>query len=235
MKIFPAIDMKDGKCVRLTQGDFNKVTVYNDNPLEVAKMWEEKGAEYIHLVDLDGAKEGKSKNMKIIKRILKEVKIPIQIGGGIRDEDKANTLIDIGVSRIILGTIAINNRELLKNLVNKYDEKIVVSVDAKKELVAIEGWNKTSAINSIEFVSDLEGVGVKSIVYTDIAKDGMMKGPNIDVYKKLNNSSNINIIASGGVSTKEDVMKLKEIGIYGCIIGKALYDNKISFDEVIKI
>lgn len=235
MKIFPAIDMKDGKCVRLTQGDFNKVTVYNNNPLEVAKMWEEKGAEYIHLVDLDGAKEGKSKNMKIIKRILKEVKIPIQIGGGIRDEDKANTLIDIGVSRIILGTIAINNRELLKNLVNKYDEKIVVSVDAKKELVAIEGWNKTSAINSIEFVSDLEGVGVKSIVYTDIAKDGMMKGPNIDVYKKLNNSSNINIIASGGVSTKEDVMKLKEIGIYGCIIGKALYDNKISFDEVIKI
>ena len=185
MIIFPAIDIKDNKCVRLIQGDFNKVSIYGDEPDKIAKKWEESGSKFIHIVSLNGARGEGNINDNSIKRILDTVNVPIQVGGGIRDEERAKILFDLGVNRIILGSIAVKNRQLLKNLLNKYKDKIVVSIDARDNLVALEGWEEISKVNSIEFCKELEQMGVKTIVYTDISKDGMLDGPNFDIYKIL--------------------------------------------------
>ncbi len=235
MIIFPAIDIKDGKCVRLKQGDFKETTIYNEDPIEVSKEWEGKGAKYIHLVDLDGALSGMPKNIKIIEEIIKNIHIPIQIGGGIRNEGCVQILLEKGVSRIILGSAALKNKELLKELVKNYTDKIAVSVDAKNGFVAVDGWTKISNIKSIDFVKELEEIGVKTIVYTDIAKDGMMQGPNFEIYEILKNNIRVDIIASGGIRTLEDILKIKEMGLYGCIVGKALYNKNISMEEIAKL
>lgn len=235
MIIFPAIDIKDGKCVRLKQGRFEDMDVYFDNPVEVAKKWESKGADFIHIVDLDGAKDGKSKNFEIIREIASTVNIPIQVGGGIRSEEAVRTLVEAGVNRVILGTAAVNDQELLKSLVAKYKEKIVVSIDAKDGVVAIDGWINLSDRKSTEFVKLLDQIGVKTIVYTDIAKDGMMEGPNFDMYKEVSEISGIDVIASGGVSTIADVKTLKDMDIYGAIIGKALYIDNIKLEEALEV
>lgn len=235
MIIFPAIDIKDGKCVRLKQGRFEDMDVYFDNPVEVAKKWESKGADFIHIVDLDGAKDGKSKNFEIIREIASTVNIPIQVGGGIRSEEAVRTLVEAGVNRVILGTAAVNDQELLKSLVEKYKEKIVVSIDAKDGVVAIDGWINLSDRKSTEFVKLLDQIGVKTIVYTDIAKDGMMEGPNFDMYKEVSEISGIDVIASGGVSTIADVKTLKDMDIYGAIIGKALYIDNIKLEEALEV
>ncbi|KNF10167.1 imidazole-4-carboxamide isomerase HisA [Gottschalkia purinilytica] len=235
MIIFPAIDMKDGKCVRLKQGKFDEVTVFGENPPEVAKKWEDKGGKYLHLVDLDGAKDGTPKNLEKIREITKSINIPIQIGGGIRSKETVEILLDAGVSRVILGTVAINNKELLKSLVDEYKEKIVVSIDAKDGLVAVDGWVNVSEVRSLDLVKELEEIGVKTIVYTDISKDGMMAGPNFDIYRVLGESTSIDIIASGGVSSISDVRRLKDMGLYGCIIGKALYTGDIELKEALGV
>lgn len=235
MIIFPAIDIKDNKCVRLLQGDFNKVNIYGDNPSVMAKKWEDKGSQFIHIVSLNGARGEGNINDKSIKEILNTVNIPIQIGGGIRDEKRVKELLDLGVNRVIVGSIAVKNKELLKDLVKKYKEKIVVSIDAKSGKVATEGWEEVSSVDSVELCKELEEIGVKTIVYTDISKDGMMIGPNINIYEKLSKETNLDIIASGGVTTMKDVEKLKEMNLYGAIIGKALYENKIELKEVLSL
>ncbi len=235
MIIFPAIDIKDNKCVRLLQGDFNKVNIYGDNPSVMAKKWEDKGSQFIHIVSLNGARGEGNINDKSIKEILNTVNIPIQIGGGIRDEKRVKELLDLGVNRVIVGSIAVKNKELLKDLVKKYKEKIVVSIDAKSGKVATEGWKEVSSVDSVELCKELEEIGVKTIVYTDISKDGMMIGPNFNIYEKLSKETNLDIIASGGVTTMKDVEKLKEINLYGAIIGKALYENKIELKEVLSL
>lgn len=235
MIIFPAIDIKDNKCVRLLQGDFNKVNVYGDDPSKMAKKWEEKGAEYIHIVSLNGARGEGNINDESIKKILQSVNIPIQIGGGVRDEKRIEDLLDMGVNRVIIGSMAVKNKELLKDLVKKYKEKIVVSIDAKNGKVAIEGWEEVSVFDSIELCKELEEIGVKTIVYTDISKDGMMIGPNFNIYEKLSKETSLDIIASGGVTTLEDVKKLNLINLYGAIIGKSLYENKIELKEALSL
>lgn len=235
MIIFPAIDIKDNKCVRLLQGDFNKVNIYGDDPSQMAKKWEEKGAEFIHIVSLNGARGEGNINDESIKKILQSVNIPIQIGGGVRDEKRIEDLLAMGVNRVIIGSMAVKNKELLKDLVKKYKEKIVVSIDAKNGKVAIEGWEEVSTLDSIELCKELEEIGVKTIVYTDISKDGMMIGPNFHIYEKLSKETNLDIIASGGVTTLEDVKKLNLMNLYGTIIGKSLYENKIELKEALSL
>ena len=235
MIILPAIDLKDGKCVRLEQGLFDKVTVFGDNPVEMAKKWESQGSQYLHLVDLDGAKDGVPKNLEIIKDICKNLNIPIQLGGGIRTKETVKILLDAGVTRVIVGTMAINDMELLKELVDEYGERIVVSIDAKDGLVAVDGWVNVSQVDSIELVRELEKIGVKTIVYTDIAKDGMMEGPNFEIYETLAKETNIDVIASGGVSAIENVKKLKKMNMYGAIIGRALYTGDIDLKEALEV
>ena len=235
MIIFPAIDIKDNKCVRLLQGDFDKVNVYGNDPSLMAKKWEDKGAKFLHMVSLNGARGEGNVNDESIKKLLSTVNIPIQMGGGIRSKERVKELLDLGVNRVILGSVAIKDKELLKDLISQYKEKIVVSVDAKNGKVAAQGWEEVSDINSLDFCKELEKIGVKTIVYTDISKDGMMIGPNFDIYEKLSKETNLDIIASGGVTSIEDVKKLKAMDLYGVIIGKSLYENKIDLKEVLDL
>lgn len=234
MIIFPAIDILKGKCVRLIQGDYNREKVYSDSPVDMAKQWETKGAEFIHIVDLDGAKSGKSINEEIIIEIAKSVNVPIQVGGGIRSMETVKTYLDNGVKRVIIGTAAIEDEVFLKEAVDTYGERIVVSLDAKNGYIATDGWTDTSDVLALDLVKKLEEIGVKTIVYTDIAKDGMLQGPNLEEQKAINEATSIDVIASGGVTTKEDVENLKQLNLYGAIVGKALYDGKITFEELIK-
>lgn len=231
MIIFPAIDVKDNKCVRLTQGDFDKVNVYYDNPLEVANKWKDEGAEYIHIVDLNGARSEFGVNTETIEKIANNIDIPIQVGGGVRDKEKVQSLIKAGVTRVILGSIAIENLNLVEELVNEYKDKIVVSIDAKGGKVAVRGWEVVSNVDSLTLCKQLEEIGVQTIVYTDISKDGMLQGPNFEIYEKISNETLLNVIASGGVTSIDDVRRLKDMNLYGAIIGKALYDKKIDFKE----
>lgn len=232
MIIFPAIDLKDRRAVRLSKGNFNKVDIFSDKPWKVAKKFEEKGAEWIHLVDLDGAKDGENKNLDVIKKIRGAVNIKLQLGGGIRTLEAAKMFLNLGIDRIILGTAAIENPELLKKLVSKYDNKIAVSVDEKNGKAATKGWLKESGIDAFELCESLKKIGVKTIIYTDISKDGMMAGPNFEAYKKINKLG-VDVIASGGVTTPEDVDTLKKENIYGSIIGKAIYLGNIKLEEVL--
>ncbi len=232
MKIYPAIDIRNGKCVRLYQGKMDEETVYFDNPVAVAKTWYEKGAKNLHIVDLDGAFTGNQKNVEIVKEIVKSVNIPIQIGGGIRTIEKARDLVDIGVNRIVVGTSAVKESGFIDNLVKEFGDKVVVSIDAKDGMVCTEGWVNTSELNAVDFAKELEEKGVKTIVYTDISKDGTMIGPNFFELKRLMESVNVNIIASGGIANKEHVDELRRIGIYGAIVGKALYEEKIKLEDI---
>lgn len=231
MIIFPAIDIRGGQCVRLMQGDFNRETVYGSSPADMAKKWEEDGAKYIHVVDLDGAKDGEGKNLSAIEEIVKAVSIPVQLGGGIRTINYINKLIEVGVSRVILGTAVVEKEGFVEEAVLKYKDKIAVSLDAKNGYVATKGWTNVTDILALDIAKKLENIGVKTIIYTDISKDGMLIGPNFNETDYLNKSVNINIIASGGVSTVEDVKRLTDMNIYGAIIGKALYDNKVSLKD----
>lgn len=235
MIIFPAIDIKDNKCVRLLQGDFNRVNVYGDNPSAIAKKWQDEGSQFIHIVSLNGARGEENINDESIENILKNINIPIQVGGGVRDKKRVKELLDLGVSRVIIGSMAVKNKKLLKELVEKYKEKIVVSIDAKNGKVAVEGWEEVSNVDSVELCKELERIGIKTIIYTDISKDGMMIGPNFNIYEELSQKTNLHIIASGGVTTIEDVKKLKSMNLYGAIIGKALYENKIKLKEVLNL
>ena len=236
MIIFPAIDIKDKKCVRLTQGDFDKVNVYGEDPSLMAKKWAGYGAEFIHVVNLNGSRDEIGINDETLSKVAKSVDVPIQVGGGIRDEKRVKELLDLGINRVIVGTMAIENKELLKELIEKYKaDKIVVSIDAKNGKVATHGWEKVSDIDSVDLCKELEQIGVKTIVYTDISKDGMLEGPNFDIYKELSQKTSLDIIASGGVTSIDDVKRLLDMNMYGAIIGKALYDNRIDLKEVLDL
>jgi len=236
MKLYPAIDLKDGNCVRLLQGDYNEVTVYGSNPAEMAKKWESLGGDYLHIVDLDGAKEGKGINDEAIRAIVKAIHIPIELGGGIRTLEDIKAKLAMGVDRVILGSAAIKNKALVKEAIETFGaEKIVVGVDAKGGMVAIEGWLEVTNISALDFCKELEILGVKTVIYTDIAKDGMMQGPNIEETARLVEATGLNIVASGGVSTLSDLQKLEKINVYGAIIGKALYIGAVQLEEAAKM
>ncbi|MEK4404324.1 1-(5-phosphoribosyl)-5-[(5-phosphoribosylamino)methylideneamino]imidazole-4-carboxamide isomerase [Sporosarcina psychrophila] len=233
MILFPAIDIRDGKCVRLIQGDYDQEIIYNDSPTAMALEWEKQGADYIHVVDLDGAKTGNSLNREAIQAIAKNVSIPVQVGGGIRTMEIIDAHIASGVSRVIIGTAAIQDKPFLKQAVEKYGDKIAVSIDARKGFVATDGWTETSDVLAVDLLKELEVIGVKTVIYTDILKDGMMQGPNFNELEMMDNASSIDIVASGGVSTEEDIIQLRELDLYGAIIGKALYEGKISLEKIL--
>ncbi|RLL42079.1 1-(5-phosphoribosyl)-5-[(5-phosphoribosylamino)methylideneamino]imidazole-4-carboxamide isomerase [Oceanobacillus piezotolerans] len=234
MILFPAIDIRGGKCVRLTQGDYNKEKVYSEAPVEIAKQWQDKGAAFIHIVDLDGAKTGNSINQRQIEAIAENTSVPVQVGGGIRSIEIIESYLSRGVQRVIIGTAAINNKSFLKEAVSRFGDKIAVSIDARHGFVATDGWTKDSSVKAIDLVKELEDIGVKTIVYTDILKDGMLKGPNLEELQIINEATSIDVIASGGVSTKEDIVKLAQLKLYGAIIGKALYDGTVQFEELLE-
>lgn len=235
MKIFPAIDILNGKVVRLTQGEFDKVEFYSNKPDEVAKSFLEAGATCIHIVDLDGAKSGIVTNYNQIKKIAKLGFDEIQVGGGIRSFDKIDTYLECGVTRIIIGTVAVTDFDFVEKAVKKYGDKIAVGVDARDGFVATYGWQETTNIEAMEFCKKCQNTGVRTIIYTDIATDGAMKGTNLEVFKLLKKTLSLNIIASGGVSSYDDVNALNEIEVYGAIIGKAIYLKAIDLKEALKI
>lgn len=234
MILFPAIDIKDGKCVRLTQGDYNQQKIYSNSPLNVARQWEKQGADFIHIVDLDGAKSGISANQSLIEEIASISPIPVQVGGGIRSLETIKRYVEAGVERVIIGTAAIADRPFLQKAVELYKGRIAVSLDARNGFVATNGWTETSTIRAIDLVKELEEIGVETIVYTDILKDGMLQGPNLEELEAMNQATNLNVIASGGVTTKEDIKQLRNLQLYGAIIGKALYDGTLSFEDIVK-
>ena len=234
MKIYPAIDIKDGKCVRLLRGSFDDVTVYGDNPAEMARKWESLGGEYIHVVDLDGALKGHGVNAEAIKEICKTVNVPVQTGGGIRSISDIEAKLECGISRVIIGTKAVSDAEFVKDAVKRYGDKIVIGIDAKDGMVAIEGWEKTSEYQAVEFAKKMEEIGVKTIIYTDIATDGTLMGPNVDAMREMVNNTNMDIIASGGIGNIEHIKALIPTGVEGVITGRALYTGNINLCDAIK-
>ncbi|MCI9147411.1 MAG: 1-(5-phosphoribosyl)-5-[(5-phosphoribosylamino)methylideneamino]imidazole-4-carboxamide isomerase [Hungatella sp.] len=236
MQLYPAIDLKDGRCVRLTQGLFDRVKVYSDSPEETARLWVSKGAAFLHLVDLDGALAGRSVNGEVIRRIVKAVDVPVQIGGGIRSRQAAEAMLELGVSRVIIGTRAVREPEFVRQLVEAFGpEKIAVGIDAKKGMVALEGWEQVSAVSAGELCGQMKAFGVRHVVYTDISRDGMLSGPNVEATKELTEETGMDIIASGGVSSMEDLKRLYDAGIQGAIIGKALYEGRLDLQEAVKL
>ena len=235
MNIFPAIDLIDKKAVRLLKGDYNEVTVYSDSPLSVAKDFESKGAEYLHVVDLDGAKTGTTPNFSVVEDIVKNTGLKVEIGGGIRNMDTVEKYISCGVFRVILGTVATEDKDFLKKAAEKYGKKIAVGADIKDGYVAVKGWLETTEYSICDFCSMLLEFGIKTVIVTDISKDGAMQGTNQDLYKELSDKFNLDFVASGGVSSIEDVKKLSKMNLSGAIIGKALYTGAIDLKEAIDI
>lgn len=236
MKLFPAIDIKNGQCVRLRQGSFQDVLVYSDIPLKIAKQWEACGASFIHIVDLDGALVGHSVNDEVIKGIVAEVNIPIQLGGGIRTIKDIENKLNLGIERVIIGTKAVKDPAFIKDAITTFgSRRIVIGIDAKDGMVAIEGWEKVSNYQAVNLAFEMKKLGVKTIVYTDISKDGMLQGPNIAHTKEMAEATGLDIIASGGVSSLKDLEMLNEINVYGAIMGKALYENKIDLKKAVNL
>ena len=235
MLIIPAIDLRNGNCVRLLQGDPDRETVYSSDPIDMAKRFEDMGAQLIHVVDLDGAFQGNPVNHEIVMKISREVGIPIEIGGGIRTIDSIRMYLDSGIQRVILGTVVIQDE--FKDIVKKYGENIIIGIDARNSMVATHGWKNTSEINALDFIKELKKYNINEVIYTDISTDGMLKGPNFSAYKKiLTEVADIKLIASGGVSDYEDITKLSKLsgrGLKGCIIGKAIYDGRIDLRKAI--
>lgn len=234
MIIFPAIDLYGGMAVRLYKGDYNKMTVYDDNPVSVAERFASQGAEYLHVVDLEGAKTGETPNLPLVGRITKESGLKVEIGGGIRSGEVIKKYLDAGVMRVILGTAAVTNPGFLEEAVSEYGEKIAVGVDILGERVAIKGWTEKSPLTCDVFFERLEKLGVKTVICTDISKDGALKGTNLSLYKRLSERFRVDIIASGGITDISDIVALREMNIYGAILGKALYTGKIDLTEAIK-
>ena len=235
MIILPAIDIIDGKPVRLYQGDYDKKEIVAEDVLETAKSFEDMGAEYVHLVDLDGAKSGSNQNHELVIKIAKTLKIPVELGGGIRSFETIKYLLDNGVARVILGTIAMEDEQLLKKAVDTYGEKIAVGIDCKDGKVYGRGWLAGSDLDYVDFAKKMESVGVKNIIVTDISKDGTLTGPNFEATFKLNDIIKCDIIASGGIKDIEDIKKLRKENLYGAIVGKAIYSGNIDLAEAIKV
>lgn len=235
MIIFPAIDIYNGQCVRLYKGDYATVSKVADSPLTTARQFESEGAVYLHMVDLNGAKEAKRINSSVFEEIAAKTSLKMQVGGGIRNLETCEYYLSRGISRVILGSVAVKNPALVIEAIKKYDDRIVVGIDAKKGMVACEGWLDTSSVNYIDLAKKMESVGVKTIVFTDISKDGTLSGPNLEQLDKINQAVSCNIIASGGVSSLADISALKNLGLYGAICGKSLYSGAFHLSEAIRV
>ncbi|WP_204103509.1 MULTISPECIES: 1-(5-phosphoribosyl)-5-[(5-phosphoribosylamino)methylideneamino]imidazole-4-carboxamide isomerase [Spirulina sp. CCY15215] len=236
MDVIPAIDLLEGRCVRLYQGDYDRSQIFSDRPVEVARRWESEGATRLHLVDLDGAKQGESVNGEAIAAIVSAVSIPVQVGGGLRDEEKIRQVLDLGVKQAILGTVAVENPDLVGDLCQKFPGQIIVGIDARNGKVATKGWLETSEVQAMDLAQRMESQGVAGIIYTDIHRDGTLSGPNMEALRELARSVNIPIIASGGVSSLTDVLSLLSLepsGVTGVIIGRALYTGDVSLTEAV--
>ena len=235
MNIFPAIDLYEGKAVRLYKGRYDELTVYNNDPLSVALDFEAAGAKFLHLVDLEGARDGGTPNLEVIKRIREGTSLFIEVGGGIRSLSVIEKYLSAGVNRVILGTAALTDRDMLKTALSLYGEKIAVGADVKAGNIAIKGWTERSDVSLDEFMLDMQSLGVKTVICTDISKDGAMIGTNRELYRELSKGYDINIIASGGVSSLDDIRALTEMQLYGAIIGKAYYTGAIRLTEAIAL
>lgn len=235
MNIFPAIDLYQGKAVRLYKGDYAQMTVYSDNPPEIARDFLNQGAKFIHIVDLEGAKSGKPENLETIRRIMAEGDLFVEVGGGIRNMETVEAYLSNGVNRVILGTAAVTDQEFLKDAIRRYGDKIAVGVDLKDGYVAIKGWTEKSQLTADDFFRQMEELGVSTVICTDISKDGAMQGTNRELYRQLSQQYRIQIIASGGVSSMEDIRQLREMNLYGAIIGKAYYVGAINLREAIEV
>ncbi|MBE8954634.1 MAG: 1-(5-phosphoribosyl)-5-[(5-phosphoribosylamino)methylideneamino]imidazole-4-carboxamide isomerase [Quinella sp. 2Q5] len=238
MKIFPAIDLRGGKCVRLVQGDFNRETVYSDDAAATALRWQAAGATFLHVVDLDGAREGHPKNLDAIKKILDAVTIPIEVGGGIRTLDDIDALLTLGVNRVILGSVAVENFNLVAQAVARFDDRIVVGIDARAGKVAVHGWERSSTVTAAELAKKIADIGVSTIIFTDISKDGMLSGVDAKTFAELAKSSGADVVASGGVKSIDDIRALKAVessGVVGVIVGKAIYTGALDLSAAIAI
>ncbi|SDG36460.1 1-(5-phosphoribosyl)-5-[(5-phosphoribosylamino)methylideneamino] imidazole-4-carboxamide isomerase [Desulfosporosinus hippei DSM 8344] len=238
MILFPAIDLKEGKAVRLLQGRMEDSTVYADNPVDVAKEFERQGAEYLHMVDLNGAFSGKPMNDETIRNIVRSVSMRIQVGGGIRTMERITELLELGVERVILGTIAVKNPELVAEAANRYGKRVIVGIDAKDGLVAVQGWAETTEMRAVDLGKAMKAVGIQSVVFTDISRDGMLQGPNIESTVQMAMETGLSVIASGGISTLADLSNLqaqvlKGVSIEGAITGKALYSGAFTLKEAL--
>lgn len=233
MRIYPAIDIIDGACVRLVQGDYSQKTKFADDPCEIAMRWQNEGGEFIHIVDLDGARNGEMPNFDLIVRIADKLNIPIEVGGGVRNMECVEKYLDNGVNRVIIGTSALSNPDFVKEAVTKYGERVVVGIDAKDGMVAVNGWEEVSNTSAIDLAKQMEKIGVKTIIYTDIATDGMLKGPNVKAMEEMTEAVSIDVVASGGVSSADDIARLKDTGVEGAIVGKALYTDALCLKDAI--
>lgn len=235
MIIFPAIDLRGGKCVRLIQGDFDKETVYSDDPAATALKWQEAGAKFLHVVDLDGARAGSPQNLDAIKKILDAVNIPIEVGGGIRTLDDVEKVLSLGVRRVILGSVAVENISLVAAAVKRFGDRIVIGIDARGGLVAVHGWEKSSSVTVGKLAKEIVAAGVQTIIYTDISKDGMLSGVNASTFANLQKFSGAEVIASGGVRSLDDIRDLKAAGVAGVIVGKAIYTGSLDLAAAIEL
>ena len=235
MLILPAIDLRNGKCVNLVQGRAGEETIFSDQPVEMAQQWQQGGAEYLHLVDLDGAFSAVSDNLHIVREIVEMLQIPVQLGGGIRTMERLDDVLAIGVTRAILGTAALKNPTLVAAACKKYGSQIAVGIDAKDGMVATEGWLDVSEKSAFAFAKEMEGCGVQTIIYTDIKSDGMLQGPNMETTEAIADAVSVDVIASGGITSIQDVQALKAIEVHGAIVGRALYTGALDLKAAISI
>lgn len=234
MQIWPAIDLLGGKAVRLTKGDYEQVKVYFENPAEILHYFEKNGAQRLHLVDLDGAREGNLVNYDTIRKLVQESRLQIEVGGGIRSEERIQTYLELGVSRVILGTAAAENRSFVKEMIQRYPNRIAAGVDAKDGKVALSGWKKVTQTSAVSFCRELQDMGIAAIIYTDISKDGGLSGTNLPLYRQLVTELSVPVIASGGITYLDEIRQLREMGLSGAIVGKALYEGRLDLKEVLK-
>lgn len=235
MILFPAIDLVGGKAVRLFQGDYEKMTVYNDDPADAAKAFVDAGAEYLHAVDLEGARDGGTPNLPSVRRIVENTPLRLEIGGGVRDRETVERYLDLGVERVILGTAAVNDRAFLEDALSRFGAKIAVGVDLRDGLVAIRGWKEVTDLSAMDFCRELAAMGLRTLICTDISRDGAMRGANRELYREMNAALSLDLVASGGVSTLEDIRELKAAGVYGAIIGKALYTGALDLKTALEV
>ena len=236
MEVIPAIDLRDGRCVRLFQGDFNQETVFSDDPLAMALSWQEQGGHRLHVVDLDGAVQGKPVHLEVISAIVRSLDIPVQVGGGIRDLATAGAWLEAGVDRVVIGTAAVRDPDMVREVCRKHgSQRVVVSVDAKDGLVALQGWKETSAVTVLELANQMSQIGVVRLLYTDIARDGALTGPDLETNTKLAKETGLAVLASGGVASVEHIKELLPTGVEGVIVGRALYTGAVNLSEAVAV
>lgn len=233
MRVWPAIDLRGGKCVRLKQGDYQRETVYGDDPVAMARRWVGEGATCLHLVDLDGARDGSNANFAAVKDIVTAVDVPCELGGGIRDEATIARMLALGLSRLVVGTRALKEPDWFREMCHKYPGRMALGIDAKSGLVATDGWLETSTTRAIDLARQFAAEPLAAIVYTDIARDGMLQGPNFDAMAEMNSAIETEVVASGGVTTADDIRRLAELGLAGCIVGRAIYEETLSLADAI--